>query len=80
MSVHGTNLNFGVPYTFLVLLDTFENIRQFFDNSKIFLSFRSKFQKNQTFEKIQKSRIFEIFENSNFLKNSNIQKYWAWRY
>ena len=34
------NLNFDVQYTFLVPLDTFENIVQYFDNSKIFLSFR----------------------------------------
>ena len=44
------NLNFGIPYTFLVLLDTFENVLQFFDNSKIFLSFR--------FKNVQKKVVF----------------------
>ena len=32
-----TNLHFGTQFSFLVLLDTFENILQFFDNSKDFL-------------------------------------------
>ena len=47
------NLNFKKPYTFLVLLDTFQNILQFFDNSKIFLSFWSNFQtfSNKKFKK-----------------------------
>ena len=30
------NLNFGIPHTFLVLLDTFDNFLQIFDSSKIF--------------------------------------------
>ena len=33
------NLNFGIPYTFLALLDTFESFLQFCDNPKIFLEF-----------------------------------------
>ena len=49
-------LNFGIPHTFLVLLNTFENFLQFFDNSKISLSFESKLQFFQKFRKI--SHIF----------------------
>ena len=45
------NLKFGIPYTCLVLLDTFKNILQFFDNSKI-LSLRSNFQIFSNFLKI----------------------------
>ena len=79
------NLNFGIPYTFLVLLDTFYNILQFFDNSKIFLSFRSVFQKHLNFQKnfksliffqifkkkIQKIRIFKNFQTFKFFRFSN---------
>ena len=50
-------LNFGIPRTFLVLLNTFEIFLQFFDNSKISLSFESKLQ---FFSKIQKKITFFV--------------------
>jgi len=34
------NLNFGIPHPFLVLMATFDNFQQFFDNSEISLSFK----------------------------------------
>ena len=57
-------------------MDTYENILQFFDNSKIFLSFRSKFQNNLNKipffkKKNQNFRIFEkilIFLKFDFLR------------
>ena len=56
------NLNSGIPYTFLVLLDTYENILlQFFDNSKMFLSFRSIFQKFSNFKNLNFFKKFQFF-------------------
>ena len=56
-------LNFGIPRTFLVLVNTFEIFLQFFDNSKISLSFESKLQ---FFSKIQKKFTFFVVAGGMF--------------